>query len=620
MAELLPLALLLACGPALLSAQDRPKLVLRPLVGQAIDGQGKPVADATVVVSWRPRGLIQLAEAVHVTARSNARGYFVAKVPPDLPLLAWAHTSPDADGIYTFCEAVECSAATQRLQLVIDCALTVERISIRGLEAWQDIGPLTLHHYPIDRSSYSEPVALPDNPAEEAVIIPPCSQAAPQLELRTPRGHVFLAFRDQLDLPAPVEVPVVTKDEAGNPRAGVTIWHRTNDSSAYGRAWGEGGHREDWRPVATTDAEGKATALLPLKSSPLESAQSQHWLVLRASAPGYADTHSGWQGKEMFIDGQKQAEEQSKDLQHLPFVMREESPLRARITLPPGARSESVLLKWVSKVAYNGGWTWLRREAVLPVTDDGRLEMASLPLDAYQFRVLAGHTELREGSEILRVAAGMQWPAGDLRELPEDATPPLSTWTIQVRDEDGAPPAEGRLLAIADMQDPDPRNAIAAAVPDALGRARMLLPRSPCFICWIGRSGYAVQTLPLAAESEPKETAKNIDVRLQLIPWQAMRLRLVDASGQPREGSRIQQSGSSRRGMREPIDRLLGELSGFAIRYFSDMEADADGTAAIRFIDLPGRTYRFQARSSDRKLVASFQLEPSEDPCEVVLR
>jgi hypothetical protein len=198
----------------------------------------------------------------------------------------------------------------ERLELRARASVEPSRPKITGLQAWQELAPFRVRVHPCAQVDLAIEA---DVTADGDVALPPLPPGAPCAELldkagATLHGWTYLQTNGESPVPPPQQLPLLAVDADGKPVAGARILHRSADLRRWDGGFLSTGPRERWRLVATTGADGKATALLPLAADPTQPDQKPDSLVLLAQQDGCADSHSGFEDG-WFVDGKKLAEQ-----------------------------------------------------------------------------------------------------------------------------------------------------------------------------------------------------------------------------------------------------------------------------------------------------------------------
>lgn len=125
-----------------LAAQER-----RPLVGRVIDAAGAPLARATVTLAWSPPGGEECGPGDVVTAATDERGRFVARVFGREGYSVWAVQAtpggePRASIVHNHV------AAGTDVELRVEHAAPCTGIVLEGAEPYADLGPLRVQVAP----------------------------------------------------------------------------------------------------------------------------------------------------------------------------------------------------------------------------------------------------------------------------------------------------------------------------------------------------------------------------------------------------------------------------------------------------------------------------------------
>lgn len=558
-----------------------------PIIGRVLQQDGTPIADAEVTGIWNPAVLRELAQAEQATARTDKRGYFALPVPPATFVYLWA-LGPKAEGDARLATEVTVAAAGQRPELRTRAALSAQTgAMVSGLEGIAGQGPFTLRFVPTEAVDHavSAPIA-----ADGGFEYPPLPFGIITVELRGANDRLLHVWRSAttvsggLTLPAVHKLPMRATTPDGKPAAGVEI---LQVHSRYGGAaeLGTNRNRSATVPVAVTDAEGLAVALVPSGNNPFEDGKGRS-LTFIARKEGCADTHSGWLGTR-FENG-KFVEEENPPAE-LRFTMAPARPLSGKFAgADPAQVPRGIRIDWTSKVARGNGWSHVERNAFVPVAADGTFRIDTMPLDAYALAVRAPMD-----GRLLLLDSLPEFPAQPL-VLP---MPGARAIEVQVLDRSGGP-ASGATANLVRMIGTTGFAQDGATMPLALdpnGRARLRLPAPAADGANPGRWYLAVVDAESTALVEvPTENAPP-EITLAMTPMTALRGKVVDAEGNPVAGATLQQTRSQYvGGPRSEEDKLLDILGSLTQQTVFRVSTGADGTFTMHFVDRPW--YRMQAK------------------------
>ena len=571
-------------------AQSPPEPVAEPrapIIGRVIQQDGTPVADAEVTGAWNPAVLRELAPAELATVRTDARGYFALPVPPATFVYLWA-LGPEAEGDARLATEVAVAAAGQRPELRTRAALRARaRSTVGGLEGLAEQGPFTLRFAPTETVEFALSVPVATDGGFE---YPPLPFGIITVELRGANDRILHLWRSSstnsgsLTVPAVHKLPMRVTTPDGKPAAGVEI---LQVHSRYGgnTELGTNRQRSTTAPVAVTDAEGLAVALVASGNNPFEDGKGRS-LTFIARKEGCADAHSGWLGTR-FENGRFVEEENPPA--ELRFTMAPARPLSGRFAGADAAQlPRGIRIDWTSKVARGNGWTHVERNAFVPVDANGAFRIETLPLDAYALAVRAP-----VDGRLLLLDSLPEFPAQNL-VLP---VPGAKTIEVQVLDRSGGP-ACGATANLIRMIGTTGFAQDGATMPFALdpnGRARLRLPAPAADGANPGRWYLAVVDAESTALVEVPTENVPAELTLAMTPMTALRVRVVDAEGNPVAGATLQQTRSQFvGGPRSEEDKLLDILGTLTQQTMMRAVTDAEGTLVIRFVDRPW--YRMQAK------------------------
>lgn len=582
--RLLPVAaLLLAAVPA----QDR-----RAALGRVLDADGRPIAGAAVTLVRSEACAIGLVDADLVRATSDASGWFKAELLLGALYDGWA-IGPERDGGAACGPVLRAIAAGATRELRCGAVAAPTVLQVEGVEAWGVGAPLACELYPDERSPLALPLPLP---ADGKVPVPPLPDARHALALRSADGellywHSFGTGAPALRLPPPVAVPVQAVDEQGTPVAGARIAMRVaqvmmpTPFDVFGVA-----QRSLWRELGRTGADGKACVQVPLDGDPFQGGKT---LVLRASADGCADSHSGWMNGP-FRDGQR-LDDDAK-VERVEFVLHPAYGGRGRLLAAAdrpiaGAR---LRLAAISKVARDGGWTHLPRVFDLRTDEAGFYAVPQLPVDAYDFEVLlATPAELTQplagGRKPVRPALAPLLPLqpGHAAALPEVDLRQTVEVAVRVLDPTSGPArgAIGVVYSLGEQARYVPGGLHPTFAVDPAGRVDLRLWPGRWLCCCLGDAGFASAEIDTGVADAGK-------LELQLQPFASRRCRVVGAGGAPVVGARAEPAARGHQGSggfaADLLARLRDAVDGHLL---AEARSDADGMLLLRVLagdDRPG--------------------------------
>lgn len=595
------LAALLAAVPAV-AQQER-----QPLIGRVVDAAGQALAGATVTAAWSPLGHPDLGLGASASTQCDARGYFAIPVPPRTPLAVWAIGAEDGNGRPPATAPTQAAIGVERFELVADKqANTAHELTLAGLDAWRDLGPISVRVHPTVFADVPIVIPVGDGDAVDLPALPPegayCEVVLGDGQILQ-RGSVSTA---RLAVLPPQEIKVRAVDGAGQPVADVAVLHRCAQAWDHSRRWiAPMPPRDYWRRVGTTDADGRAVVRLPLHSAPGTDGNTPEF-VLRAHKPGHADAHSGLDSF-WFENGIKRSDA-SEPPEELTFTMVKAQPLAGRLALPPAQRPRRMRIAWTSKIAEDNGWTHLPRSAVVDIADDGAFALPGLPVDAYD--VLFGCTPISAAGPVALLSSRGRPPVGW-----DPSGGALRAIDVFLTNVDGAPMPASSVLVVRMNTSFDIDDASLHSVLDNTGRGRLMLANGDWVVVALDRDGYAFQRVPepTAGDSDPTP------LRMQLEPWTLCRGVVRDSRGEPVAGAHVSvRSTSHRGGARGGFDSQIREAVAQWTSYRLVQDTtDAQGRFSLPFLPSPAQTLRAVARVGTRRSERFVVAE--EDDLEVIL-
>ncbi|MBK8097687.1 MAG: carboxypeptidase regulatory-like domain-containing protein [Planctomycetes bacterium] len=259
------------------------------LCGVVIDPAGKPLPGAHVrVVPWVEPGV---DPAATVDAQADAAGRFSVSLGSATGASVWAWSARLASPI---AEAVPHMA---ELTLALE-PIGAERLTIGGLAAWRDEGPLRARLLVPGHGPWT-PLLPVDG--QGIAALPPCPPGDLFVELSTSRSELLARLpvaRGEggatAELLPPVPVSIVVTDPEGLPLAGAVVRHRAAAAMRLRHDAFPVRSSAIWRQVGKSDAEGRVVARVPLPCDP--SKQPDDARLECEFAVALTDHALGWAG------------------------------------------------------------------------------------------------------------------------------------------------------------------------------------------------------------------------------------------------------------------------------------------------------------------------------------
>lgn len=271
--------------------------------GRVLDAKGKPVAGATVsFVGSVPPLYDRFEPADFLEVQSDSSGRFRGELLSHGDYSVWAVGLAAADESSWVSELLEVQPGTG-FEIQLQDQQEVARMPVTGLDAWPELGPLRVQLGLATKTVHRRTVEVVDG----SVTLPPRPMSVGLMAFVVTRtGELLFAEflrggSESLVVPEPEPVTVRVRDEAGNVIAGATIRIEAGTELWGKRPNAMGGHRSlaEWRVVATTDAIGEASVLVPTKK---RSRTYARWSMMVASKRGYRASFSGFFGG-VVVDG-----------------------------------------------------------------------------------------------------------------------------------------------------------------------------------------------------------------------------------------------------------------------------------------------------------------------------
>ncbi|MEC7584595.1 MAG: carboxypeptidase-like regulatory domain-containing protein [Planctomycetota bacterium] len=583
----------------------------QPLIGQFLDPDGAPIANAEVTVAWNLKILPTLGPAGTATGRTGKRGYFAVQAPVGTILAAWALGPPDADGHAWVSAPAEATVGVQRFTIhAAEQRGSVRTLTVEGLDAWAELAPFRLQLHPCPFVDLAVELPLDE---DYRVTLPLLPWHDSKYEVLTRDGQPLVLGRipegDSIQVGKPQTIRILSADPDGKPIGGVTIRHRIGYLQDFHRAELKSVPRPRWRVVGKTDQDGRCEIQLPQQEGLLGRYYPPP-ILLRGSKAGYADSHSGKLNDSWHVNGLSLKDGQTN--QPLSVLMAEAEPLEGKFSLPRAQLPDRAYLTWRNRIHLGEGHSYnLRRNQTISINDDGTFALPGLPLGATELRMQVSPIRCAEG-----VGSGLL-PITILRPQ----TCPLPGWDpapdsmrrveFQVSNADGTPCRGGRAwitLAYGYINLDEPELHLAL---DLAGRAAVLLPadRSKWAIAVVQGSGHASAILG------PDDTK----IQLRLEPFVEVPGQVTDENGQPVANARIDiASWRQDHPSTDPEPRLREAIATLAQERYVETTTDAQGMFVLRFLPVPRRSVRARAIANNKKSDI-FVVMPQEAPLKLVV-
>lgn len=592
-------------GAALAATAQQPDgPARRPVFGRVVDGDGRDVGGAEVLLVGLQTGMTAFEADDVVAAVADARGRFRAQVLPGLPYFAFAVRDEEGGGAFA-APAAGWFGAGATLELVGEAVQSWEVARFEGLERWKGTAELRAFARPGIRD---RAVLLP-----HAVAWPEVLEGKARwprlpfgvLELRNEADLVVWSKpvaetrEPTISLPPPREVRCSVADPQGAPIAGAEIWVR-------GTTWNDG--TVDGIPtqrfsclslLGRTGADGVVVAYLP------GDVQKKPWpqCLLVARASGRAEAVSGTRNNERIENDRRvDAADVAADAP-VKFVLAPRELVRGELRGKPAANPPTdVVLRATCKLAFDANsYMHDPRTNLAPVDEAGRFVVDHVPSDlhASQWVVRRGRT-----CPPLLFAAQKKLANDSVVDLTESSTVSVSVLAVD------AGPAAGRAIYLRRLGEPNGLDfdLRVRTVVDSAGRAVFeVAPGKWAVQCFddTGTAGAEIDATGAGAHA----------VRLELKPHAVSRGVVVDGEGRPLEGVRFEVRAISGNGQ----DRTLSNWSLRAARRItSRARSGADGSFEVLLPMFTGQRLVFCATAAGRR---SADFEPDESgPLRIELR
>lgn len=553
-----------------------------PTFFTVVDDAGKPLAGATVTCVHSP-DLISPWPSDVVTAISDERGRARCELIVGRLHTAWAVGASDAAGNRFLGEPMTLVAAGRVLTMATIGSRPPRRVSVRGHEAWREVGARTLRWYPVAEADAYMDLAWPEG---EQLALPPSPWALGCLCLVDGNGEILAATGVEPDssTPAPFVAPFAVSATVqggdGKPLAGATLTQLVARGSNAPPLFGGYGGTRSTRTLGSTDATGQLRCHVSWEPPARPELPQRSRQFVHASAPGHEHTVQPIAATGTLTIRMAGKAETVVDVLGGPSEFRlfaigsSTSKLETRGVsfLPHGlsvqARSPT---RWTVEACYFGCQPRLAIVDKIPTA----VVTAFVGADAAETTI-------------------------DLRQA--------MTVDVRVRDAEGGPVACA--VAVSRVSDGSVVTWDATLASDLAGQARLLLARDEYLV-------YATTGPAHALAMLTKEHRGSVELRLEPLP--RMRFRVRDAEGQPVAGVRLRAASASFRStggtsLEAQWDRLAGGMwSACAARTITGV----DGRMQVPVFARPGLTAKVVATRGTRRSQA-VSLVPGGD-AEVVL-
>ncbi len=506
------------------------------------------------------------------------------------------------------------------------------RIHVTTDPAWADLAPFSLRitfthpnleavDLALDAENSAAAPPLPDGWASCLVLD---RHGEPLWKERMhPTSKAAKDGRYEVEVPAPVEVPVVVTDASGAPLPDATIRQRVV-RSGYSTAPHDlltDSEVQLWRTCGTTGEDGRAVVRAPLGFDPFGPLEQRRWkeAVFAAMAEGRAQAHSGHCQQNVFWNGERQAD----DAKELHFLLRDAKPLGGRLLAAEDQplADVPVLVTADSKMnAHQNGWTHLELRFLVRTDADGRWTVPAFPDDGQDVEIgcaLPESLRAHWSTDDLQAGRYAMLPEVD-RDKPQDFD--LSRHAavrIEIRDLDQGP-AVGAQLEIFDLSSTGNRGTD-RDVPwirriDRRGRTLLHLPPGEYGLLAADEKGLASQKIHVGpATDEPQ----SFDLSLE--PWPTARFKVKGSDGAVPESVSSYICSYSYSGNEDQFDAVLRTALQNVLNDFANRPTWQDGVLTVRCKQFRNTRYelRVDARGYEAREVP---LEPAEgSPQELIL-
>jgi len=565
-----------------------------PLVGEVVQQDGAPLANATVTLVEADADLVGIDPVDIVEVTTDARGRFTAMALRGVRYSGFA-VGKEVDGVAAVCAPVDELACGRPARLQVTTSGTRRTEQIDGLAAWGDVAALrvrlTLERCP------GHHVELPISSTRE-VDIPPLAVVA-GAELVTADGASLASLwiprtsGQKVHAPTHATCTVRVIDEHGEPIAGATVALRRKRSTLSPFAIDEWRHAHT--PSVATDEDG--IAQLTGEPHTLPNGPDPDTIIVTANKPSYREGVAGW------LHGQPLQDWKTiKSLHTKPLVIRlvkQDAPATAKVS--PALWSRRAWLFAMGEVPHNlapglVATYYLPRRYQVEFASDGAWSAPPLP-------AVAGRLVLRlppvDGTSVLLLPTRAP-------ELPNADLDTCERLALQLLDATGGPASRASVLLV-------PRDATtidfahaAPLIPDQAGRLDVLLQRGEWTLLAMDETTWA------HAELTDWSADERIELRLEHKP--SRRVRVLDADGRPVAGARFEPGAGRSISAGPGLARVLNEMGWNGLgRHVRRASTDERGEATLHFLPWPNGEMKVFAWLGDHRTRSDDLLLTDED-------
>lgn len=584
------------------AAQEAPSRVAHP--GRVLAADGAAVAGAEVTLVSVEREISPAGPDV-VRATADANGRFRAQVLPTCLYRLWAVRPRGAQ--FEVSPVVEQRLPASEVRFAADGGEAPAHLQILGGEKWKDQGPLRVQVLVGGAAGF---VAEQELGTNGSVPVPPLGLC--EIEVFVTAKGSLVHYENAggslvVALPPPQRVRAEVVDGDGKPMPGVRIdrivsgWRR--DVGPFGLATSCAR-----RPVATSDAEGRAEWWVAYNGDPYEGVGYPPIAFLAAAA----DHREGIAGfsKTSFANSVLRPTAAGAEPGLRFELVKHEAPALA-VTGVPAAGLRVNFSGWHMVPMEENGATSLadeiRWQPGVGAPDPAPTFRGQLAQIHGLMPALAADDPFRRSCSPHPLLVA--WDPSAQKQLDLSG---LEALRLQWIDSSGGP-AMGVQVQCLPLDAGD--LTVGAAIPamaDAGGR--LVLPVVPgrWYVLAVRGGDWLGQELTVTAGMAPQT--------LRLEKLMAMRVRVVDGDGKPIAGARFQNTGASWQGGGDAIESCLQQLAN-QVASWSLVEAstDAAGLATIPFLKRPRQRIDFQAYAGERRS-AELHLVADDEVVDVVLK
>lgn len=553
-----------------------------PFAGTSTGLDGKPLGNAQVVCAWVPLDL-EYGPPDRREATSDAQGRFATDLIAGNAYVVWAIGPAGPGGLREVMTPRDEAPGRPHVELRTNLELGPTKLDVRGTAPWLAEGPLALRILVARGVSLGPDVPIP---GDGEIKLPPLPSDTFAVSLVDGRGQPIESRVAEsvphavIEWTPPRTVAIEAVDEDGRAVAGVCILTehdvrmgpvRLLEIEAAALHHGE-------RTIATTDADGRATARIPWRDE-------ANNVLLFARKAGHGTAFVGLWNRARYGAPETVPDDPKEPVRFvLPAGERTTVAVRnQRDADRVGVRFQTFHRWWHPRL---GGGSVHQTEGLpaagdtfwcSPSTSSGRARA-----------VFAG---FRAQVVPLRIAAAVE---GNTTPLPDLDLAALRHLRVRAESRDGAP-ISGAIVVVTTARPDLHPDQLPRVATDANGRAELLVAD--------GAQGVYATTREAHGRVLVSDAAGARELRIVMEPLATATLRIVDAADAPVASARLQGKASFAAGDRD--DPARAHLAALAAANLSGrlapLRTDRDGRVTVHFPAPPGAVYQIVASHGGRK-------------------